>query len=102
MEQEGYRFASVQASSVLLSQAAMGTSFRGTSRGGKWGLIIAALVGVPLFFFLMLMDALGDCAPDTNCRHGFFPIVLLPTLLVTIPIFLAVRFAINWSSERDH
>jgi hypothetical protein len=79
----------------------MGTGYRGISPGSRWGFLAATLIGAPLFLFLMTMDALGDCAPDTNCMHGFFPIVLLPTLLVTIPIFLGVRYAINRASRRE-
>jgi hypothetical protein len=67
----------------------------GSTLGGQWGCGIAALIGRPLFFFLMLMDALGDCAPDAGCHKGFLSMVLLPTVLITAPIELGARWLVN-------
>jgi hypothetical protein len=80
----------------------MRTGYRKLSKGTKWGFMAAILIGVPLFLFLIMMDALGDCAPDTDCRKGFLSVVFLPALLVTIPIFMVVRVAINgaWNHDR--
>jgi hypothetical protein len=85
----------------MLSEAVMRTGYRGLSKGSKWGFTAAMLVGAPLFLFLIWVDALGDCEPNTSCRHGFLPMVLLPTLLVTIPIFLTIRYAINRGSQHE-
>jgi hypothetical protein len=67
----------------------------GSTPGGRWGCGLAALVGAPVFFFLVLVDSLGDCAPDTNCHKGFWPMVVLPTLLVALPIGLVTRWLVN-------
>jgi hypothetical protein len=45
--------------------------------------------------FLMLMDALGNCAPDAGCHKGFLSMVLLPAVLIAAPIGLCVRWLIN-------
>lgn len=50
----------------------------------KWGCIAAAMVGLPIFCFLLLRDALGDCAPDIPCGKGFLSQVLLPSSLSAI------------------
>ena len=62
---------------------------------------MAALVGAPLFFFLMLADALDDCAPDVTCHKGFWLIVVLPTVLVAVPIGLGTRWLVNRRSKND-
>lgn len=53
------------------------------------------MVGAPLFWFLILVDALGDCVPDTDCRKGFLRYVALPTLVVILIVGFGVRAAIN-------
>jgi len=65
------------------------------SRGTKSGCGAAAIVGVPTFAFLLLMDALGDCEPGTACRKGFLLMVLLPSVLIAGAIGLLVRFLVN-------
>lgn len=60
-------------------------------KSDKWGCLAAALIGVPVFLFLLGMDALGDCAPDASCRKGFLLMVLAPSSLVTLLVFGVVR-----------
>jgi hypothetical protein len=67
----------------------------GTTAGSKWGCAVAALLGVPLFFFLMLVEALGDCVPDTECKKGFLVFALVPTVVVSGALFLVVRAIVN-------
>ncbi len=50
----------------------------------KWGCLASALVGVPLFCFLLLRDALGDCAPDAICEKGFITQVFVPSALSAV------------------
>ena len=59
------------------------------------GLRAAALVGLPVFFFLVLLDSLGDCVPDVQCHKGFWLWVVLPTVLVAAPIGFGVRRLVN-------
>lgn len=66
----------------------------GTSEG-QWGCGAAALVGVPVFAFLLIGDALGDCAPDTACKKGFLSQVALPSLIVSVVVGLVVYWAIR-------
>jgi hypothetical protein len=67
----------------------------GPTRGGKWGCAAAAIVGAPIFFFLMLVDALGDCAPDAPCGKGFWEHVLAPSALIALAVGLGVRWIVN-------
>lgn len=67
----------------------------GGTAGGKWGCAIAALVGLPVLGVLMLVAALGDCAPGAACRNGFWTMVVLPTLLVVVPVGFGVRWLVN-------
>ena len=43
----------------------------GPTRGGKWGCAVAAIVGAPIFFFLMLVDALVIALPTPHAGRGF-------------------------------
>jgi hypothetical protein len=72
----------------------------GTTTGGKWGCAFAALVGVPLFSFLIIVQALGDCSPDVEYHSGFWAYVVLPTIAAALPVGLAVRVVVNrfWGS----
>jgi hypothetical protein len=67
----------------------------GSTAGSKWGCAAAALVGAPLFFVLLVADALGDCVPDTGCEKGFLPFVAVPTLVVVTVLFFVVRLLVN-------
>lgn len=67
----------------------------GTTAGSKWGCAVAALIGAPLFFVLLIADALGDCVPDTDCKKGFLPFVAVPTLVVVAVLFFVVRLLVN-------
>jgi hypothetical protein len=67
----------------------------GTTAGSKWGCAAAAIIGVPLFSFLLLVDALGDCIPDDNCKKGFLPFVVAPTFVAASVLFFVVRFIVN-------
>lgn len=79
----------------------MSDGYQGLSSPEKWGCISAAAVGVPIFLFLLGADALGDCAPDTNCRKGFLLMVLIPSVIVTAVAFLVVRSLLGWLRKRD-
>lgn len=69
--------------------------YNGLSRGMKWGCALALLVGASSFLFLSLLDALGDCAPDTDCRKGLLSHVLLPSIAISIIVFLAVSWLLD-------
>jgi hypothetical protein len=70
-------------------------SYNGLAGGEKWGCAVAALVAVPLFLFLLAVDAVGDCAPDSGCTKGFWTNVLLPSAMIVTLIFFGVRWAIG-------
>jgi hypothetical protein len=72
----------------------------GASPGGRWGCATAMLLGVPLLLLLLLADAMGDCAPDTSCHHGFWSMVVLPTVLIVAPIGLILRWLVNRFDRR--
>lgn len=72
----------------------------GLSRGAKWGLAVAAIVGLPLFAFLLAMDALGDCAPGLTCRKGFLLMVLVPSVVAASAVGLLVRLVVNRSGRK--
>ncbi|WP_133243791.1 hypothetical protein [Sphingomonas pokkalii] len=52
----------------------------GGTIGGKWGCALAAIVGVPILGFVILLSALGDCAPDVSCRHDLDWLLILAAL----------------------
>jgi len=68
---------------------------------GGWGCIAAALLGVPIFILLLLVDALGDCVPDTACKKGFLTQVLLPAALISIGVGLLVRWVVK-TARQNH
>jgi len=67
----------------------------GFTRGGRLGCSVAAIVGTPLFAFLLLADSLGDCDPGTDCHQGFLLHVLLPSVLIASAAGLVVRILVN-------
>ena len=73
----------------------------GTSAANKWGCFTSALVAVPLFTFLLIGDALGDCVPDTPCKHGFLSQVLVPTLAVAAVVGFAVWAGVKVARRND-
>lgn len=79
----------------------MDDGYHSLPRGDKWGCLTAAIVGAPLFLFLFLLDALGDCAPDTSCRKGFISMVLLPSLVIAGAIYWSVRALIRARDSDD-
>ena len=72
----------------------------GTTVEGRWGCIASAILGIPIFMFLLLVDALGDCVPDTMCKKGFLTQVLLPTAVVAVSAGFLVRWAVK-KARRD-
>jgi hypothetical protein len=72
----------------------------GGSAGGKWGCGISALIGVPLIGFAVAVDALGDCAPDTQCTEGPVWWLIIMAILITAVVGLASRWLINRFSRR--
>lgn len=79
----------------------MGSYQGGGTPGGKWGSIASALVGAPVFYFLIIVDSLGDCAPDADCHKGFLVYVALPTIVVGLLVGLGVRAAVNYLRRND-
>lgn len=73
----------------------------GATVEGRWGCIASAVLGVPVFIFLLLADALGDCAPDTACKKGFLTQVLLPTAVIAIGVGLLVRWAVKAAKRNN-
>ena len=67
----------------------------GRTAGDKWGCGLAAIVACPLFFFLVLVQALGDCVPDLPCHKSFWLMVVSPTVLVGTAVGLGVRWLAN-------
>jgi hypothetical protein len=63
--------------------------------GERWGCGVAGLVGAASLVFLLSLDALGDCAPDSGCSKGFWTNVLLPTVAITAIAFFMVRALVN-------
>gem|GEM_PF-2619440 len=61
----------------------------GTTVEDRWGCIASAVLGVPVFMILLLVNALGDCAPDTACKKGFL------TQVIAIGVGLPVRWAVK-------
>ena len=59
------------------------------------------MVGAPIFFFLTLIDSLGDCAPDVNCHKGFWSSVALPTIAAGVIVGLLIRTIINRFASKD-
>lgn len=73
----------------------------GTTEGSKWGCGIAAVVTTPLFFIFMIADALGDCVPNVECKKSFAQFVLLPSVVIALGLFFAVRFVVNRFGRSD-
>lgn len=63
--------------------------------GGKIGCVAAALVGGPIFAFLLLAAALGDCVQDERCLTQSMLFVFLFPAVIAVIVGLAVRWLIN-------
>ena len=72
----------------------------GRSVGGRWGCAVATIIGLPIFAFLLIGDALGDCIPDAECHKGFWQFVVLPTAIVMAIVGFGVRFIVNAIARR--
>lgn len=70
-------------------------NYEGLDAGERWGCGVSGLLGAVCFMFLLSLDALGDCAPDTRCTKGFLTNVLLPTLLLTAAVFFGLRWLVS-------
>lgn len=66
----------------------------------KWGCLTSVFVSVPVFCFLLLRDALGDCASDTVCEKGFVTQVFLPSVLIGSVAGLVIYGLIKLISRR--
>lgn len=75
--------------------------YEGSSARTRWGCGVACLIGMPLFGFLLLVDALGDCIPGSECRNGFFSTVLVPSAIVALATFFAARAFVGWLQRRN-
>ncbi|WP_294256452.1 hypothetical protein [uncultured Sphingomonas sp.] len=67
----------------------------GGTPGGKWGCALAAMVGVPLLGFAILLSALGDCAPDASCHHDLDWLLILAALATAAVVGFTSRGLIN-------
>ena len=69
----------------------MSDGYQGLPKSNKWGCFVVGILGVPVFLFLLGLDALGDCAPELGCRKGFLSLVLLPSMAITGAVFWSAR-----------
>jgi hypothetical protein len=67
----------------------------GSTAGGKWGCGLAALVGLPLLGFVILLGALGDCVPDAACHHDLDWQLIVAALAVAAAVGFGSRALIN-------
>lgn len=67
----------------------------GGNAGTKWGCLGGALIGAPIFMFLLIGEALGDCIEGDECKNGFVLGVLLPSAAIAGLVFLLIRWAVN-------
>ena len=73
----------------------------GLSRAAKWGIASAAIVGLPAFAFLLLLDALGDCEPEGGCHKGFLLMVLAPSALIAGVVGFLAWFIVRRSARES-
>ena len=74
--------------------------YTGRSTEERWGCIASTLIGTPIFLFLLVADAIGDCAPGTSCQKGFLTQVLLPSFTIAALVGLMVWWAIKVARRR--
>lgn len=75
--------------------------YEGRSQRTRWGCFAAFLFGAPVFAFLLFVDALGDCRPGSDCKHGFLSQVLVPGTIVALVAFFAARAAVGRRQRRN-
>lgn len=73
----------------------------GATVGGKWGCVASVIATLPIFILLLIVDALGDCAPDIQCGKGVWTHVFLSSTLVAIVVGLGVRWIVNRVRPKD-
>lgn len=62
---------------------------------GIWACIAGALVGTPVFMFLLLAHTLGDCMPDEDCKPSALIYVVLPSLMAGFAAALTTWWAVK-------
>lgn len=67
----------------------------GGTLGGKWGCGLAALVGLPLVGFVILLSALGDCVPGDPCHHNLDWLLIAAALAIAALVGFGSRAVIN-------
>ena len=72
----------------------------GGTPGGKWGCALAALVGLPLLGFVIILGALGDCDPDAPCHHNLDWLLFLASLAIAALVGVGSRALINYMIRR--
>jgi len=68
---------------------------------GRWGCFASVLVGTPVFMFLLLADAWGDCVQDIPCKKGFLTQVLLPSFVIAVCVGLLVPWAVKMARDNN-
>ena len=68
---------------------------------GIWACIAGALVGTPVFVFLLIAHTIGDCMPDEGCRPSAFIYVVLPSLAVGFVAALTTWWAVKMIRGND-
>ena len=66
----------------------------GSTTGGKVGCAVAALVGLPMLGFALLVGALGGCAITTNDCTPLWQLVAI-ALLGALAVGLLTRLIVN-------
>lgn len=72
----------------------------GATPGGKWGCGLAALVGVPLLSFVVLLGALGDCVPNAPCHHDLDWLLMVAAWGIVAVVGFGSRVLINYVVRR--
>ena len=72
----------------------------GGTPGGKWGCGLAALVGVPLLSFVVLLSALGGCVPNAPCHHDPDKFLMVAARGIVAVVGFGSRVLINYVIRR--
>lgn len=62
---------------------------------GIWACIAGALVGAPVFIFLLIAHTIGDCMPDEDCKPSTLIYVVLPSLVAGFVAALTTWWAVR-------